>query len=81
MTQTTAGWIVFIAALGMMCAFLAIDVANLKDWSQVSTPSFVGACIGHIGATITAFVGGKLIPNYVDQRKAPPTIVLTESKG
>lgn len=66
MTPTATGWIIFIAALGMMCAFLAIDVANLKDWSQATTPEFVGSCLGHFGATITAFLGGKLIPN------APP---------
>jgi glycerol-3-phosphate acyltransferase PlsY len=62
MSQTTTGWLVFIAALGMMCGLLAVDLANLKTWSEATTPSFVGSCMGHVGTIIAAFVGGKMIP-------------------
>lgn len=63
MTQTTTGWIVFIAAIGMMFGFLAVDIAQLKGWEELFTPSFIGTCMGHLAAVITAFVGGKLIPS------------------
>ena len=60
--QTTAGWIVFIAALGMMFGMLAVDIAQLMEWSQATKPVFIGSTIGHLSAVIGAFVGGKIIP-------------------
>lgn len=63
-TATTTGWIVFIAALGMMAGMMAVDIASLKEWSEMSTPVFVGTSLGHVAAVITAFVGGKLIPEF-----------------
>lgn len=60
--QTTTGWIVFIGALGMMCGMEAVDIAALKTWSEMQTPLFVGALLGHIAAVVLAFVGGKIIP-------------------
>jgi hypothetical protein len=39
-----------------------VDIAQLMNWNEAMTPAFVGTCIGHFGAVITAFVGGKLIP-------------------
>lgn len=62
MTQTTAGWVVFIGALGMMCGLLAVDIVALPSWDVATKPVFVGTFLGHIAATIAAFVGGKLIP-------------------
>ncbi len=60
--QTTAGWVIFVGAVGMMFGMLAVDVASLKEWSQMQTPVFVGTTIGHMAAVIGAFVGGKIIP-------------------
>lgn len=60
--QTTTGWIIFIAALGMMCGMLAVDIAGLQEWADATTPTFVGTMIGHASAVIAAFVGGKIIP-------------------
>jgi glycerol-3-phosphate acyltransferase PlsY len=65
-SQTTAGWVVFIAGIGMMAAMMAVDIAQLMNWNEAMTPAFVGTCIGHFGAVITAFVGGKLIPEGRD---------------
>jgi uncharacterized membrane protein YadS len=62
MTPTTTGWVVFVGAVGMMFGMLAIDIASLKEWSQMQTPLFVGTTLGHIAAVIGAFVGGKIIP-------------------
>lgn len=64
--QTTTGWIIFAGAIGMMCGMLAIDVASLKEWSQLQTPLFVGTTLGHVAAVISAFVGGKIIPEARD---------------
>lgn len=70
MTQTTTGWVVFLAAMGMMLGLLAVDISSLKSWSEATTTVFVGSMLGHIAATITAFVGGKLIPTgSKDDRK------------
>ena len=68
MQATTTGWIVFVAAVGMMFGMLAIDVASLKEWSQMQTPLFVGTTLGHIAAVIGAFVGGKIIPAERDSQ-------------
>ncbi len=60
--QTTTGWIVFIAALGMMFSLVAIDISQLPAWMDAAKPVFVGTMMGHLAAVIAAFVGGKLIP-------------------
>lgn len=65
--QTTVGWIIFIAAIGMLFGMISVDIVGLKDWDGLKTPLFVGTAIGHVAAVITAFVGGKLIP---EQRPA-----------
>jgi len=62
MDKTTTGWVVFVAAFGMMLGMLAVDIASLQAWSQATTPLFVGMTVGHIAAVIGAFVGGKVIP-------------------
>lgn len=62
MTPTVTGWIIFVAALGMMLTLIAGDVSGLKSWSEALHPSFIGASAGHLGVVIAAFVGGKLIP-------------------
>lgn len=67
MTPTKSGWILFIAALGMMCSLLAHDVSNLQTWNEFWTPSFIGVILAHIGAVITAFIGGRIIPSSADK--------------
>lgn len=66
MTPTTTGWVVFIAALGVMLGLSAADVARLETWDKATTPAFVGLFMMHISAVIGAFVGGKLIPTQRD---------------
>lgn len=62
MNSTTTGWIIFVAAFGMMLGMVAMDIATLKDWSEARSTAFVGAALGHIAAVIASFVGGKIIP-------------------
>jgi len=57
-----SGWLLLIAAMGMMCGLLAVDIASLMEFAEMRTPLFVGTMLGHLAATITAFVGGYLIP-------------------
>ena len=63
MTSTGKGWLLFVAAIGMMLGMLAVEVTKLMNWSEMTTPLFVGTTMGHLAATIAAFIGGKLIPN------------------
>ena len=63
MDRTTTGWIIFVAAFGMMLGMLAVDLAALKQWSDATTPTFVGLTLGHLAATIAAFVGGNSFQN------------------
>lgn len=62
MTQIQTGWMLLIVALGMMCTLLSGDIANLVHWRDALDPAFVGGFVAHLGAVITAFVGGKLLP-------------------
>lgn len=62
MNSASTGWMLFIAAMGMMCTLLASDVAKLASWNEAISPSFVALMLAHIGVVITAFVGGKIIP-------------------
>jgi hypothetical protein len=61
--QTTVGWTVMLAAVGMLFGMLSIDLVSVHGWDELRSPEFVGTTIGHIGAVIMAFVGGKLIPS------------------
>lgn len=62
MTKTTTGWVILVAAIGMMFSLLAVDIVALKDFHEMITPLFIGTFMGHIAAVIAAFVGGRLIP-------------------
>ena len=56
------GYLVFLAAIGMMAGLLAVDVSQLPTFAAAATPIFVGKMLAHLGAVITAFIGGKLLP-------------------
>ena len=62
MNNTKAGWMIGVAAFGMMAAALGNEVIALNDWSSVVTPAFVGKAMIHLGAVVGAFVEGKMIP-------------------
>jgi hypothetical protein len=61
-SQTTAGWIVFIAGLGMMAGMMAVDISKMMEFGEALKPAFIGSLLGHFAAVVTAFCGGKLIP-------------------
>ena len=63
MTNTHTGWIIFVAALGMMASLLAPEISALESWSVVVTPAFMGKALAHFGAVVAAFVAGKIIPS------------------
>jgi len=62
MTPKTAGYVVFAAAMAMMMGLLSVDVSQLQSWQEVTTPGFVASIMGHMAVVLTAFVGGKLVP-------------------
>ena len=81
MTPTQTGWMVFVAALGMMLGLLSVDIAKLGDWSEVTTPGFVANLLGHLAVVIAAFVGGKIMPEKREgkyTRVTDSTIGLTD---
>lgn len=72
--NTTLGWVIFVAAIGMLFSMISIDlVAMHGSWDGIRSPEFVGTTIGHIGAVITAFIGGKLIPENRGNEKTRAT--------
>lgn len=79
MNKTTTGWVVFLAAIGMMFGLLAVDIIALKEWADIYTTAFVGTFIGHISVTITAFIGGRLIPTA--QEQARQTMAEVKAQG
>jgi hypothetical protein len=64
----SGGWLIFIAAMGMMLGLLAGDISSLNNWHEVFYPSFVAGIMTHISAVIAAFVGGNLVPNMFRDR-------------
>lgn len=62
MTQTQTGWMIFVAAVGVMLGLMAGEVSNLHTWHDATTTAFVGKTMLHLSVVIGAFVGGKLIP-------------------
>lgn len=62
MTDYAKGWLLFLAAIGMMCTLMSAEIAQLTDWIEASKPTFVGKLLAHLGVVIAAFVGGRLIP-------------------
>ena len=62
MNLTHAGWIGFIACLGMMATLSYNDVAKLNNWDQATSPAFVAVIMAHFGVVISAFLAGKIMP-------------------
>ena len=60
--MTTTGWILFIAALGMMAGLVGQDISEVKTWTSVTEPAFIGKELIHFATVVAAFIGGKLIP-------------------
>ena len=80
-TNTTAGYIVGAAAMGMMLGLLSVDVSKLLSWQEVQTPGFVAALLGHIGVVLTAFVGGKLVAENREGKQTRSTDVDRTDSG
>ena len=69
MTATNTGWILFIAALGMMAGLMGNELVTLKSWTEATTIAFVGKMMMHFSVVIGAFIGGRLIPSAGDRRE------------
>lgn len=69
MTQKATGYVVFIAAIGMMLGLMSVDVSKLATWHEATTPGFVASVIGHLGAVAAAFAGGKILPAPPEDRE------------
>lgn len=69
MNNTTTGWVILIAALGMMAGLMGNELSNLHSWTEATTIAFVGKILVHFSVVIAAFVGGKIIPGPGDRRE------------
>lgn len=56
------GWIVGLAAIGVMLTMSSVQIGNLDSWDQALTTKFIAQQLANVGSVIAAFVGGKLIP-------------------
>tara|TARA_R110000868_G_scaffold97880_1_gene269359 strand:- start:1519 stop:1722 length:204 start_codon:yes stop_codon:yes gene_type:complete len=65
MTSTGKGWILFVAALGMMTTLMSVEVYDLMHWQEAVQPHFVAKIMVHFGTVVSAFVAGKLIPTEI----------------
>lgn len=63
----TTGWIIFIAAMGMMATLLSGDIRSLKTWNEVFQPGFIADALAHFGTVVAAFIAGKIIPSNGDK--------------
>lgn len=62
MSQRMAGWLVFLAALGMMAGLLGAELSQMKTFGEALTPGFFGKGLIHFSSVVAAFLGGKIIP-------------------
>lgn len=62
MTYTQAGWLLALAAFGMLAGLVGVELTELKNWGDVWTVEFIGKALIHVASVISAFVGGKLLP-------------------
>lgn len=69
MNNKNMGWIIAIAAMGMMCTLLAGDIGSLTKWSDATYPAFMAGVLTHIGTVVGAFIGGNLIPNMFSPKE------------
>ena len=63
-----SGWLIGLAALGMMLGLLAGDISNLTNWHDMFYPTFVAGVMTHISTVVGAFIGGNLVPNMFRDR-------------
>lgn len=62
MTSRQTGWLLLLLAFGTLLMNVQGTITDLSEWHAATTPQFVGALLGQIGAVILAAVGGKLLP-------------------
>jgi hypothetical protein len=51
-----------IVALGMFFGLVGPQIQQFQDWSQATSPAFIGEVLIQIGVVIGAWVAGQLSP-------------------
>lgn len=62
LNKKTAGYVVLVACLGMLFVAMGPEIQELKSWNEALTPGFIGTIVGHAGAVLGAYVGGRMTP-------------------
>lgn len=63
MTQQQTGWLLILAAAGMLAINVSDAFADLESWHGATTPQFFAVALKQTGMVIMAALGGKLLPS------------------
>lgn len=55
------GLLIFISALGSFLALAAVNVSELQDWQDASSPAFIAKLMIHLATVIASYVGGRIV--------------------
>lgn len=62
MTYTQTGWLIALAAAGMLAGLIGAEMASLHSWDEVFAVPFIGKSLLHVATVIGAWISGKLMP-------------------
>ena len=62
--QEQTGWWMVIIAVGMLCGLIGTEMAALHEFNEILTVPFIGKTLLHIATVISAWAGGKLMPQF-----------------
>lgn len=62
MDRKSGGFVVLIAAVGMLSGLLGNEISSLPTFAQVYTTAFIGKSLIHISTVIGAYIAGQMIP-------------------
>jgi hypothetical protein len=62
--KTYSGIGLLVLSLMILLSNMSETVAHFENWHDATTPQFVAALLKEMGATVTAAIGGSLMPQF-----------------
>lgn len=62
MNRKSGGFIILIAAVGMLSGLIGNEISSLQSLAQITTTAFIGKTLIHISVVIGAYISGQMIP-------------------
>jgi len=62
--KTYSGIGLIVISLLMLLSNMSDEVNHLSNWHDSTTPQFIAALLKQVGTTISAVIGGTLLPQY-----------------